>query len=302
MADIRAPAELAENDYMLGMKYKEIAEKYEVSIHTVKSWKQRYNWNRKSVHTKPQKSMHTKTESMHTKKEDKKLPKNLPKLEVESEDDSKLTDRQKLFCLYYVTCWNQTKAALKAGYSKDTARFTASNLMKKPHVKKEIDRLKKDIREGLSFEPMAIFQKYLDIAFSDITDYLEFGREEVPVMGAFGPVEVEVDGEKVQLTKIVNTVKFKESVEVDGTILSEVKQGKDGVSIKLLDKMKALQWLSDRLDFLPDEVRRKLDLENEKVNMAREKLKFEMKKYDGNDEELQKLDKILGEIENAAKS
>ncbi|OCA85239.1 phage terminase small subunit [Pseudobacillus wudalianchiensis] len=50
---------LAEKDYVKGMKYKDIAEKYEVSINTVKSWKKRYGWNRnrgapseKSVHTK----------------------------------------------------------------------------------------------------------------------------------------------------------------------------------------------------------------------------------------------------------
>lgn len=38
----------AENDYMLGMKYKDIAAKYGVTINTVKSWKSRYHWNRKS--------------------------------------------------------------------------------------------------------------------------------------------------------------------------------------------------------------------------------------------------------------
>lgn len=50
---------LAEKDYVKGMKYKDIAEKYEVSINTVKSWKKRYGWNRergapkeKGVHTK----------------------------------------------------------------------------------------------------------------------------------------------------------------------------------------------------------------------------------------------------------
>lgn len=49
----------AEKDYIKGMKYKDIAEKYNVSINTVKSWKQRHGWNRnrgapfdKSVHTK----------------------------------------------------------------------------------------------------------------------------------------------------------------------------------------------------------------------------------------------------------
>lgn len=44
--------EQAEQDYMAGMKYKEIAAKYGVAIDTVKSWKTRYKWDRKGVHTK----------------------------------------------------------------------------------------------------------------------------------------------------------------------------------------------------------------------------------------------------------
>ena len=40
MTGIRGPDyELAEKDYMDGMKYKDIAIKYNVSINTVKSWK-----------------------------------------------------------------------------------------------------------------------------------------------------------------------------------------------------------------------------------------------------------------------
>ena len=39
--------EKAEQDYMAGMKYKDIAEKYGTTINTVKSWKKRYGWNRK---------------------------------------------------------------------------------------------------------------------------------------------------------------------------------------------------------------------------------------------------------------
>lgn len=37
---------LAEADYVVGMKYKDIAAKYGVSINTVKSWKKRYAWSR----------------------------------------------------------------------------------------------------------------------------------------------------------------------------------------------------------------------------------------------------------------
>lgn len=47
--------ELAQEDYMQGMKYKEIAEKHDVSVNTVKSWKTRYKWDRKGVHTKEEK-------------------------------------------------------------------------------------------------------------------------------------------------------------------------------------------------------------------------------------------------------
>lgn len=50
---------LAEKDYVKGMKYKDIAEKYGVSLNTVKSWKKRYGWNRdKGAHS--EKRVHTK--------------------------------------------------------------------------------------------------------------------------------------------------------------------------------------------------------------------------------------------------
>ncbi|MFB6475760.1 phage terminase small subunit [Paenibacillus glucanolyticus] len=49
---------LAEQDYVAGLKYQEIADKYGVSLNTVKSWKKRYGWIRekgapikKRVHT-----------------------------------------------------------------------------------------------------------------------------------------------------------------------------------------------------------------------------------------------------------
>jgi len=51
--------DLAYQDYLKGMKYKEIAEKYGVTINTVKSWKTRYKWSRDGVHTK-EKGVHTK--------------------------------------------------------------------------------------------------------------------------------------------------------------------------------------------------------------------------------------------------
>lgn len=130
-----------------------------------------------------------------------------------------------------------------------------SKCLRKPKIELEIRSLKQNRlnREFLSEED--IFQMYMDIAFADITDYVSFGRETVEVMGAFGPVQVknEKTGKKEILKREINTVRFKESDSVDGRLISEIKQGKDGASIKLADRMKALQWLSDHMDLATEE-------------------------------------------------
>ncbi|MGO5673884.1 phage terminase small subunit [Bacillus subtilis] len=49
----------AYKDYIKGMKYKDLAEKYGVSVNTIKSWKQRHGWQRKKG-APSKKSVHTK--------------------------------------------------------------------------------------------------------------------------------------------------------------------------------------------------------------------------------------------------
>ena len=61
-------------------------------------------------------------------------------------------------------------------------------------------------------------------------------------MGAFGPVKDPETGEYMK--KEVNAIRLNESDMVDTQIIQEVKQGRDGVSIKLADKQKAFDWLT----------------------------------------------------------
>ena len=49
----------AQKDYVKGMKYKDLAKKYGVSINTIKSWKKRHGWERKKGAPK-EKRVHTK--------------------------------------------------------------------------------------------------------------------------------------------------------------------------------------------------------------------------------------------------
>lgn len=245
--------ELAYQDYLKGMKYKEIAVKYGVTINTVKSWKTRYKWSKDG-----KKSVHTKTGKVCTQKNDKNNVKKEAIAEAVEQviENAELTDKQRLFCVLYVKCFNATKAYQKA-FQVDyaTACGNASNLLKSIEIKNEILRLKQNRLNREMLDESDIFQKYMDIAFSDVTDFAEFGQEDVPVMTVYGPVQVkdEETGEKKTLTKRVNVVRFKDSSEVDGTLIAEVKQGKDGASIKLPDRMKALEWLGEHMDMATKE-------------------------------------------------
>ena len=159
--------------------------------------------------------------------------------------------------------FNATSAYQKAyGCSYTSANAHAHRLLTKEKIRAEIDRLKKERLTRAFLREEDIFQRYMDIAFADITDYLEWGTEEVPVMSMTGPV-MEKDphtGQEVPLMKTVNTVRFKESADVDGTLIGEVKQGRDGASIKLPDRMKALEWLADHMDLATPEQKAKVDL------------------------------------------
>ena len=283
-------AELAYQDYLKGMKYKEIAEKYGVTINTVKSWKTRYKWSKDG-----KKSVHTKTGKVCTQKSDKDNVKKeaIAKAVEQVIENAELTDKQRLFCVLYTKCFNATKAYQKAyGCDYLSAKAHGYELLQSVAVCEEIKRLKQSRLNREMLDESDIFQKYMDIAFSDVTDFVEFGQEDVPVMAVYGPVQVkdEETGEKKTLTKRVNVVRFKDSSEVDGTLIAEVKQGKDGASIKLPDKMKALEWLGEHMDMATEEQRARIE------NI---KAKTEQIKGSGQDETEDKVMKLFEAIGGA---
>ena len=167
--------------------------------------------------------------------------------------------------------------------------------MKNPAIRKEIEQLKQNHMNRELLKQEDIFQKFMDIAFADVTDYVSFGRENIQVMGAFGPVMVEnkETGEKEVLEKEVNTVKFKQSEDVDGTLITEVKQGKDGASIKLVDKMKALQWLSDHMNMATEE---------QKAKVEQMKARTEQIQHSGNNNESDAVQSWMDAVKKARES
>ncbi len=146
--------ELAYDDYLEGMKYKDIAAKYSVSISAVKSWKSRY-WKDKKLQPKRHK--------VATKKVAKKIAKKIVN------DNEELNEEHQLFCIYYLKYHNQVKAYMKVkpDVTYASACVGANRWMKNENIQKEIARLKKELYTEALLDPRDIIQKYIDIAFMD---------------------------------------------------------------------------------------------------------------------------------------
>lgn len=230
--------EQAERDYMLGMKYKDIAEKHGVTINTVKSWKKRQGWQRERA---------PKTKERVQEKVADKRVQNVSTIIIKANDE--LTEKQKLFCQFFVNNKNATQAAIKAGYSKDTAGVIGYENLTKPYLRAEVERLKAIKMQSIMLTEDDIVERYMRIAFADMTDFAEFGTELVPAMDDAGCILIGNDGNI--LYRKQSYLDFKNHDQVDGGLICEVSVGRQGMKVKLEDRQKALNWLSDYFNMNP---------------------------------------------------
>lgn len=209
------------------MLLKDIAAELGVSENQIRKWKNQDRWEQSGKVTLPKgKSNITNQNRKHRTVEDGSLVESVLANEA-------LSEQQRLFCLYFLKCFNATKAYQKAyGVSYESAAANAYRVMALPKVKKEIENLKRYRLNQAMLQEEDIVQRYIDIAFANITDYASFNGE---------------------------GVKLKDSGEVDGSLIAEVKQGREGVSIKLLDQMKALDWLASHMNLATEEQRARID-------------------------------------------
>ena len=239
----RAPdprIEEAKAMYLKGRKLIEIARDLDLPEGTVRRWKSTYKWGSERSDRNNERSVKKKE---HIKKGNKLLDNRVL-------DPPELPEKQQLFCILYAKTLNAAQSYKKAyGCSYEAAVAAASRLLTNVKVREEVKRLKKERFESRLFDEHDIFQRYLDIATSSLTDYVDFGREEVPVISMTGPVTKKdpETGEEILVTKEVNFVKFRDSSEVDGRMIKKVKMGKDGASIELYDAMKAMEWLAEHM-------------------------------------------------------
>lgn len=214
-----------------GMALVDIAKKLDVPPGTVRRWKSEQKWSSERSEKESERSEKKSERSEKARRQQDNREKEPDNFDIENPE---LNEKQKIFCIYYVRCFNATKAYQKAyECSYESAMRQGNRLLRNVQIQKEIQNLKQDKLNQTMLKEEDIFQKYIDIAFADITDYVEFDK---------------------------TSVRLKKSGDTDGTIISEVKKGKDGITLKLADRMKALQWLTDHMDFATPEQKARLEL------------------------------------------
>lgn len=253
----------AKLDYLAGMKYKDIAEKYNVALSTVKSWKTRNGWQRTK---KAKKSTRTKPKSMRTKVE-KVARSRSPDLLEELADNDELTDKQKAFCLYYLQRYNATWAYQKAyGGSYESATANGPRLIGNDRIKKQLTELKKQQSAELYATANDIMLGYLKQAHSDVTDVLEFKTvkrlswnkipdDTGPYEDANGHYRLDpkIDPETgEQAFYYENLVLLKDSSKIDTSNIKSIRINDGEAVVEMYDKQKAMKELLERLPSASD--------------------------------------------------
>lgn len=125
-----------------------------------------------------------------------------------------LTEKEKLFCLYFSVSRNARSAAAKAGYAIFTERNSVK-LMKREEIRKEIERI--DRTKIVSTDE--VIAGYRQLAFGSVADSIKL------IYSDENPDKLETEN-------------------LDLFNVSEIKRPKSGgLEIKFFDRMKALEHL-----------------------------------------------------------
>lgn len=171
----------------------------------------------------------------------------------------KLTKKQKRFCDEYLVDLNATRAYKAAGYSVRSDNAAAVNGHKLLRNTKIDSYLKQKMREREKRTEITqdrVLRELARIGFANVTDYAnvveETVEEERPVFND--------DGEVVDHITVVRNIKrvdIEPTTDLDAdrrAALSEIKETKQGIEIKLHDKVKALELLGRHLGMFTDNV------------------------------------------------
>ena len=154
----------------------------------------------------------------------------------------KLTAKQIRFVDEYLVDLNATQAAIRAGYSEKTANTIGAQNLAKLSIQAEILRRQKDLQRRTAISQDRVIKELARVAFADVADYVQVETRIINRGDIEVPLELAVHKETAEL-----------SADQRAAIAS-IKQGANGVEIKLHDKIKALELLGRHIGMFNDKL------------------------------------------------
>lgn len=139
---------------------------------------------------------------------------------------AKLSEKQKRFVQEYLVDLNATAAAKRAGYSPKTASEQGARLLANVKVQEEIQKAIEKRQNRVEITQDRVLQELTSIAFAKGTDYASI------------------------ISGVVMMNDTEELTEEQKAAIVSIKQTKEGVEVKLADKMRALELLAKHLGLL----------------------------------------------------
>lgn len=93
----------------------------------------------------------------------------------------KLTDKQEAFCREYLVDLNATKAAIRAGYSENTAYSIANENLNKPEISERISLLKAERMNKTQVDAEYVLRRLIEIDQMDFADILNEDHSFKPI-------------------------------------------------------------------------------------------------------------------------
>lgn len=169
-----------------------------------------------------------------------------------------LNQKQKRFCDEYLIDLNATQAAIRAGYSKKTARQTGMENLTKPYIQKYIQERIKNREQRTEITQDKVIQELAAIAFSNGTDFarvIEKSNDE---------------GHKWKEVEVINTDDLPEEKK---KAIAAIKETKFGINIETCDKVKALELIGKHLGIFKDKIELSGNINNPYAGLTTEELK-----------------------------
>ncbi|MCW4387565.1 terminase small subunit [Limosilactobacillus oris] len=91
----------------------------------------------------------------------------------------RLTLKQQRFVDEYIISGNATQAAIKAGYSEKTAAVTATENLRKPNIKAELDRRNAEIQSAKTMDMQEVMERLAAMARGETTEETVTNKGEV---------------------------------------------------------------------------------------------------------------------------